>query len=75
MCSHLVDALEHFIALGARRGVGEMLVLHVVGELGKILVTVGTGARGISEQSCNRESLIAWKEKRNQCGGKLVDVL
>ena len=56
MRSHLVDTLEHFIALSTRRGVGEMFVLHVVGELGKILVTVGTGARGISEQSCNRES-------------------
>ena len=55
MRSHLVDALEHFIALGTRRGVGEMLVLHVVGELSKKLVTVGTAARGISEHSCNTE--------------------
>ena len=55
MSSHLVDALENFATLGARRGVGEVLVLHVVGELGKHLVTVGTCARSISEQSCNRE--------------------
>ena len=56
MRSHLVDTLEHFIALRTGSGVGEMLVLHVVGELGKKLVTVGTGPRGISEQSWNRES-------------------
>ena len=56
MSSHLVDALENFATLGTRRGVGEVLVLHVVGELGKKLVTVGTGPRGISEQSWNRES-------------------
>ena len=69
MRSHLVDTLEHFIALGTRRGVGEMFVLHVVGELGKVLVTVGTGPRGISEQSWNRESqllkLLGRKEKGN----------
>ena len=55
MSSHLVDTLENLITLS---GVGEMFVLHGVGELGKILVTVGTGSRGISEQSCNRESLL-----------------
>ena len=55
MCSHLVDTLEHFSTDGTRRGVREMLVLHVVGELSKKLVTVGTAARGISEHSCNTE--------------------
>ena len=52
MSSHLVDALENFATLGTRRGVGEVLVLHVVGELGKHLVTVGTCAWSISEQTC-----------------------
>ena len=55
MRSHLVDALENFPTLSARCGVGEMLVLHVVRELCKILITVGTCARSVSEQSCNRE--------------------
>ena len=69
MRSHLVDTLEHFIALSTRRRVGEMFVLHVVGELGKILVTVGTGARAIFEQTWNRESqleLLGRKENGDQ---------
>ena len=55
MRSHFVDALENFATLSTGCGVGEMLVLHVIGELGKILITVGTCARSVSEQSCNRE--------------------
>ena len=55
MGSHFVDALENFVTLGTGCGVGEMFVLHVVGELCKKLVTVGTCPRSISEQSWNRE--------------------
>ena len=55
MGSHFVDALENFVTLRTGCGVGEMFVLHMVGELGKKLVTVGTCARSISEQSWNRE--------------------
>ena len=55
MGSRFVDALENFVTRRTRCGVGEMFVLHMVGELSKIFVTEGTGAWSISEHSWNRE--------------------
>ena len=54
MSSHLVDALENFATLGARRGVGEVLVLHVVRELGKLFLAIGTHAGTVDKTSCDK---------------------
>ena len=49
MGSHFVGGIESLSTDGAGRGVGDVFVLHVVGDVLDSLETVGTLARGVDK--------------------------
>ena len=49
MGSHFVGRIESLSTDGAGRGVGDVFVLHVVGDVLDSLETVGTLARGVDK--------------------------
>ena len=51
---HLVCRAEYLVTLCTGRGLGEVLVLHVVRELGKLFLAIGTHAGTVDKTSCDK---------------------